>query len=156
AFLPGLCRQLLGEELRMPSVATWWCGQEDARRYVLDHLKELVIKPAFPRFSQHPEFPDSMDAAALENLTRRIEARPHEFLAQERVALSTVPVRTDSGIVPRHAVLRVYATWNGKSYSVLPGGLTRFSTQDASLVVTMQQGGGSKDTWVLGGDEEAA
>jgi uncharacterized circularly permuted ATP-grasp superfamily protein/uncharacterized alpha-E superfamily protein len=156
AFLPGLCRQLLGEELRMPSVATWWCGQEEPRRYVLEHLKELVIKPAFPRFGRNPEFPDSMDATAYGNLVRRIEAQPEEFVAQERVALSTVPVRTDSGIVPRHAVLRVYAAWNGQSYTVLPGGLTRVSTQDASLVVSMHLGGGSKDTWVLGGSAEAA
>jgi uncharacterized circularly permuted ATP-grasp superfamily protein/uncharacterized alpha-E superfamily protein len=155
AFLPGLCRQLLGEELRMPSVATWWCGQEEARRHVVKQLKELVIKPAFPRFGQHPEFPESMDAAAYEALVRRIEAKPEDFVAQERVALSTVPVRTETGIAPRHAVLRVYAAWNGQSYSVLPGGLTRVSTVDSSLVVSMHLGGGSKDTWVLGGSEEA-
>jgi uncharacterized circularly permuted ATP-grasp superfamily protein/uncharacterized alpha-E superfamily protein len=156
AFLPGLCRQLLGEELRMPSVATWWCGQEGPRRYVLDHLKEVVIKPTFPRFGQHPEFPESMDNPTRELLTRRIIARPEEFVAQERVALSTVPVRTEAGITPRHAVLRVYAVWNGQSYQVLPGGLTRVSTQDSSLVVSMHLGGGSKDTWVLGGSSETA
>jgi uncharacterized circularly permuted ATP-grasp superfamily protein/uncharacterized alpha-E superfamily protein len=155
AFLPGLCRQLLGEELRMPSVATWWCGQEEPRRYVLAHLKGLVIKPAFPRFGQHPEFPESMSTSGYQDLVRRIEAKPEEFVAQERVALSTVPVRTESGIVPRHAVLRVFAAWNGQSYSVLPGGLTRVSTIDSSLVVSMHLGGGSKDTWVLGGPEEA-
>jgi uncharacterized circularly permuted ATP-grasp superfamily protein/uncharacterized alpha-E superfamily protein len=155
AFLPGLCQQLLGEPLRMPSVATWWCGQEEPRRYVLDHLKELVIKPAFPRFGRHPEFPELMEPAGYESLVRRIEAQPEEFVAQERVALSTVPVHTDSGLAPRHAVLRVYAAWNGQSYTVLPGGLTRVSTQHSSLVVSMHLGGGSKDTWVLGGPAEA-
>jgi uncharacterized circularly permuted ATP-grasp superfamily protein/uncharacterized alpha-E superfamily protein len=156
AFLPGLCRRLLGAELRMPSVATWWCGQDGPRRYVREHLKELVIKPAFPRFGQHPEFPDSMQPAAIEGLVRRIEAHPEQFVAQERVALSTVPARADNGLAPRHAVLRVYAAWNGNSYVVLPGGLTRVSTQDSSLVVSMHLGGGSKDTWVLGGSAEAA
>src|SRR5438132_5222064 len=63
AFLPGLCRNLLGEELRMPSVATWWCGQEEPRRYVLEHLKDLVIKPTFPRYGQHPDFPERLPAA---------------------------------------------------------------------------------------------
>ena len=155
AFLPGLCRQLLGQELRMPSVATWWCGQEEPRRYVMEHLKDLVIKRTFPRFGEHPEFPESMGAAAREKLARRIEARPEDFVAQEKVALSTVPVRTDRGLVPRHVVLRVYAAWNGQSYTVLPGGLTRVSTQDSSLVVSMHLGGGSKDTWVLGGAEDA-
>ncbi len=156
AFLPGLCRQLLGEELRMPSVATWWCGQEEPRRYVLEHLKELVIKQTFPSFGRHPQFPGTMPPAAYDSLVRRIEGDAESFVAQERVALSTVPVRTDAGIVPRHAVLRIYASWNGESYSVLPGGLTRVSTQDSSLVVSMHRGGGSKDTWVLGNSEDAA
>jgi uncharacterized circularly permuted ATP-grasp superfamily protein/uncharacterized alpha-E superfamily protein len=155
AFLPGLCRHLMHDELRMPSVATWWCGQEEARRYVREHLKELVIKPAFTRFGQHPEFPEAMDAPTYEALIRRIEVHPEQFVAQERVALSTVPVRTDTGIAPRHVVLRVYAAWNGQSYAVLPGGLTRVSTQDSSLVVSMHLGGGSKDTWVLSGSAEA-
>jgi uncharacterized circularly permuted ATP-grasp superfamily protein/uncharacterized alpha-E superfamily protein len=155
AFLPGLCRHLLGEELRMPSVATWWCGQDEPRRYVQGHMKELVIKPAFARFGQHPDFPGNMRRAAYEALVRRIESRPEDFVAQERVALSTIPVYTDTGIAPRHAVLRVYATWNGSSYTALPGGLTRVSTQDSSLVVSMHLGGRSKDTWVLGRPEES-
>jgi uncharacterized circularly permuted ATP-grasp superfamily protein/uncharacterized alpha-E superfamily protein len=156
AFLPGLSRQLLNEELRMPSVATWWCGQDEPRRYALEHLRELVIKPAFPRFGKHPKFPASMDAAAVESLVRRIESRPEHYVAQERVALSTVPVRTDTGFVARHAVLRVYAAWNGDSYTVMPGGLTRVSAQHSALVVSMQAGGASKDTWVLGGSDSAA
>jgi uncharacterized circularly permuted ATP-grasp superfamily protein/uncharacterized alpha-E superfamily protein len=156
AFLPGLCRQLLGEELQMPSVATWWCGQDEPRHYVLEHLKDLVIKPTFPRFGQHAEFPESMSGAVYEALVRRIESQPEGFVAQERVALSTVPVRTDAGVAPRHVVLRVYAAWNGQSYSVLPGGLTRVSTQASSLVVSMHLGGGSKDTWIVGGAAEGA
>src|SRR5207237_1034897 len=79
AFLPALCRQLLDEELRMPSVATWWCGQEEPRRYVLEHLDDLVIKPAFPRFGRHAEFPESMSPAGRDILVRRIESQPHEF-----------------------------------------------------------------------------
>ena len=75
---------------------------------------------------------------------------PEQFVAQEQVELSTAPVRTEYGIAPRHVVVRVFAAWNGESYTVLPGGLTRVSTADKSLVVSMQLGGGSKDTWVLG------
>ncbi|HLQ76951.1 MAG TPA: circularly permuted type 2 ATP-grasp protein [Terriglobia bacterium] len=153
-FLPGLCEQLVGESLKMPSVATWWCGQEEPRRYVLEHLDDLVIKGTFPRPGRHPEFPEKMDAAAKADLIQRIEAQPEEYVAQERVALSTVPVRTENGFAPRHVMLRVYAAWNGRSYSVLPGGLTRVSTQDSSLVVSMQLGGESKDTWVLGNSDE--
>jgi uncharacterized circularly permuted ATP-grasp superfamily protein/uncharacterized alpha-E superfamily protein len=156
AFLPGLCRQMLGEELRMPSVATWWCGQDEPRRYVLDHLKDLVIKPLFPRLGKHPEFPATMKSSRYQALIKRIEIEPEDCVAQERVALSTVPVYSETGIVPRHAVLRVYAAWNGESYVALPGGLTRVSTEDSSLVVSMHLGGRSKDTWVLGEPKEAA
>jgi uncharacterized alpha-E superfamily protein len=148
AFLPGMCRHLLGEDLRMPSVATWWCGQAEPRSYVLEHLDQLVIKPAFRRFGLRPEFPESMNKAARADLVRRIEAQPERFVAQERVALSTVPVRTDKGLVARHLMLRVFAVWDGQSYTVLPGGLTRVSTEGSS-VVSMQLGGGSKDTWVF-------
>jgi len=154
AFLPGLCRELLGEKLRMPSVATWWCGQEGPRKYVLEHLDEVVIKPAFPRFGKKVEFPAMLKRAELADLARRIEAHPEQFVAQEQVALSTAPVRTEYGIAPRHVVVRVFAAWDGEKYVVLPGGLTRVSTADKSLVVSMQLGGGSKDTWVLGKDEE--
>jgi uncharacterized circularly permuted ATP-grasp superfamily protein/uncharacterized alpha-E superfamily protein len=153
AFLPSLCRELLGEDLRMPSVATWWCGQEGPLSYVLDHLDEVVIKPAFPRYGKKVEFPALLDKAGRADLARRIKANPGQFVAQEQVALSTAPVRTEYGVAPRHVVVRVFAAWDGESYTVLPGGLTRASTADKSLVVSMQQGGGSKDTWVLGLDK---
>jgi uncharacterized circularly permuted ATP-grasp superfamily protein/uncharacterized alpha-E superfamily protein len=149
AFLPGLCRTLLGEELRMPSVATWWCGQEEPLRYVLDHLNEVVIKPLFPVLGRGPVFPAQLSAAEREALRERIQASPGQWVAQEQVRLSTAPVRTEDGFTPRHVVLRVFAAWDGHGWSVLPGGLTRVSTADSSLVVSMQLGGGSKDTWVL-------
>ncbi len=156
AFLPGLSRELLGEELRMPSVATWWCGGKEPRRYVLEHLEELVIKPTFPRFGQKAEFPGWMSAAERRELADRIEAQPEQFLAQEQVELSTAPVRAEQVIAARHIVMRVYAVWDGSSYTVMPGGLTRVSQEDRSLVVSMQLGGGSKDTWVLGAQKEEA
>jgi len=154
AFLPRLCSHLLGEELKMPSVATWWCGQDEPRRYVSDNFADLVIKPAFSRFGSRAAFPDILDEAGRQALLGRIDARPEEFVAQERVKLSTAPVFSENGFAPRHVILRVYAAWNGSSYNVLPGGLTRVSSQDSSRAVSMQLGGGSKDTWVLGGADE--
>jgi uncharacterized circularly permuted ATP-grasp superfamily protein/uncharacterized alpha-E superfamily protein len=150
AFLPALCRNVLGEELLLPSVATWWCGQEEARRQVLEQFEHLVIKPAFPLFGHHAEFPATMTQNERRQLAARVEARPDRFVAQEQVDLSTTPVHTHRGLEARHVVLRVIAAWNGSSYSVLPGGLTRVATGQQSLVVSMQRGGGSKDTWVLG------
>ncbi len=149
AFLPGLCRELLGEELAMPSVATWWCGHEPERSYVVAHLDRLVIKPTFPTPGEDVVFPAELARAEREALLARLEATPHRFVAQERVALSTAPTGQAEGPVPRHVVLRVYAVATDDGFSVMPGGLTRVSTAADSLVVSSQKGGGSKDTWVL-------
>jgi uncharacterized circularly permuted ATP-grasp superfamily protein/uncharacterized alpha-E superfamily protein len=149
AFLPGLCRLLLGEELEMPSVATWWCGQDDAMAYVTEHLERLVIKPAFPASGLEPVFGHALDAAERDALLRRLRARPHEYVAQEQVALGTAPVWLDERVEPRHLVLRSFLVASDDGYRAMPGGLTRVATSRDSLVVSMQRGGGSKDTWVL-------
>ncbi len=155
AFLPGLCRQLLGEDLRLPSVATWWCGQEEPRKYVLEHLDELVIKPASPSFGNQVEFPATMDAEGRERVAARIRAHPEWYVAQEGIALSTAPVRTDTGLSPRHMILRIFAVWDGQSYMVMPGGLARVTTESTSHRLPIPLGGASKDTWVLGESEGA-
>ncbi len=149
AFLPGLSRTLLGEELELPSLATWWCGQEPERRYVEDNLAHLVLKPALPDPNREIVFGSELDATALEKLTAEIRARPDRYVAQEQVALSTVPIGGSEGLSPRHLVLRVYAVAHGDSYALMPGGLTRVSPSSTSLVVSSQRGGVSKDTWVL-------
>ncbi len=155
AFFSKLCRAILHEDLLMPSVATWWCGQEEPRRYVLDHLDELVIKPAFPRYDRRAVFGAELGRDDLQQIRREIEARPEHFVAQEKVALSVAPCWSGRGLTPRHIVLRVFAAWNGGGYSVMPGGLTRVSSRSDSLVVSLQMGGGSKDTWVMGETDHA-
>ncbi len=149
AFLPGMCRHLLGEELRVPSIATWWCGHEREREYVIEHLHELVVKPTFPAPRSEVVFGQDLSRSEREALAERIRAAPHRFVAQEQVALSTVPTGADAGPSPRHLVLRVYAVRSGDGYVVMPGGLTRVSGSSDSLVVSSARGGGSKDTWVL-------
>ncbi|HVR18171.1 MAG TPA: circularly permuted type 2 ATP-grasp protein [Polyangiaceae bacterium] len=150
AFLPGLCRQLLGEELLLPSVATWWCGEPAALTYVLEHLSELVIKPAIPGAAGvDPVFGGSLDDDERRNLAERIRARPSAFVGQEQVALSTAPIWAGDEVQPRHVAMRVFAARAGDDYAVMPGALTRVSSSRDSLVVSMQRGGGSKDTWVL-------
>jgi len=150
AFLPGLCRQLLGEELKMPTVATWWCGQEAPLTYVAEHLEDLVIKPTFPGTVGDPIFGAELSSGERERLIAKMRAQPGRYVAQEQVALSTVPVWEGGALHPRHLVMRVFAVTTGKSYSVMPGGLTRISASLSNMVVSMQRGGGSKDTWVLG------
>jgi len=149
AFLPKLSKVLLGEPLLMPSVATWWCGHTEALLFVKEHLEDLVIKPVSRQPGLNPEFPAKMSAAERADLMRRIEDSPEDFVAQEQVNLSTAPTLTEDGLAPRHVVMRVQVIWDGQGYCVMPGGLTRVSTDATSLVVSMQMGGGSKDTWVL-------
>ena len=149
AFLPELCRRLLGEELLLPSVATWWCGDPMICNYVLDNLSDLVLKPAHAGTALEPVFGDELTAPLREALVARIRARPHEFVAQERLTLSTAPALVDGRLERRHLVLRTYLAAHGDSFVMMPGGLTRFSSSGAAMVVSMQRGGGSKDSWVL-------
>jgi uncharacterized circularly permuted ATP-grasp superfamily protein/uncharacterized alpha-E superfamily protein len=149
AFLPSLCRHVLGEELALPSVATWWCGHESALDYVVEHLDGLVIKPAFPASGMEPVFGASLGTAARTALVARLRREPHAFVAQEQVALSTAPVWSGDRVQPRHVVLRSYLVASDRAYQAMPGGLTRVATSRDSLVVSMQRGGGSKDTWAL-------
>src|SRR5262245_25515738 len=148
-FLPGLCTHFLGEPLRLPSVATWWCGQDNARSYVLQHLDQIVIKPAFPSLAMEPVFARELSNDERTKLVDRICQRPHAFVGQEQVALSTAPVWINQQLQPRSIVLRAYLVASGDSYLVMPGGLTRMSVGPDTSVVSMQRGGGSKDTWVL-------
>ncbi|MFO1476118.1 MAG: circularly permuted type 2 ATP-grasp protein [Verrucomicrobiota bacterium] len=149
AFLPGLCRQLLGEDLELPSVATWWCGQARARQYVLEHLAELRVKPAFRSVLRTPDPDAPAGAAELEQLRRRIQFDPDQFVAQERVDLSVAPVLQDGRLVSRPVGLRVYLVATAEGYRVMPGGLTRVSPDAGGQFISMQRGGSSKDTWAM-------
>jgi uncharacterized alpha-E superfamily protein len=141
---------VLGEDLLLPSVATWWCGQADEHREVLGRLDEMVVKPAFGPVSQLPFFGRQLTGGAREKLVAEINRRPFAFVGQEQVAFSTAPVWSHGVLEPRGVVLRCYAAANGTGgYSVMPGGLTRVSARTAEGVLSMQSGGGSKDTWVL-------
>lgn len=150
AFLPRLSRALLGEDLLLESVATWWCGEPDSLRYVLDNLANLVIKPAFPASRMEPAFPADLPEEPRAQLAERIRQRPRDFVAQERVELSSTPVLDGDRLVRRKMVVRTYlaADPNG-GFAFMPGGLTRVSAGPDTMVVSMQRGGGSKDTWVL-------
>jgi uncharacterized circularly permuted ATP-grasp superfamily protein/uncharacterized alpha-E superfamily protein len=151
-FLPGLSRKLLGERLALPSVATWWCGQPKAFRYVRENLDFLIIKPAFPAKGMEPVFGGRLSANERAKLLTSMEGRPNDFVGQELLNLSSVPVWSENSLMPRRVVLRVYIAACGDSWVVMPGGLTRVSPSPDTPVVSMQHGGGSKDTWVLSGN----
>jgi uncharacterized circularly permuted ATP-grasp superfamily protein/uncharacterized alpha-E superfamily protein len=156
-YLPALCRHLLGEDLLIPSVPAYWCGDPESLDHVRTHLPRMVIKGAFPSQRFEPVFGDALSQAQREALLERIRARPWTFVGQEHVDLSTSPVLTEQGIVPRQVVVRVYlaATAPGsaesgdRAFMLMPGGLTRVTSSADSMVLSLQKGGGSKDTWVL-------
>lgn len=148
-FLPGLSKRLLGEKLKLPTVATWWCGQPDALRYVRDNLEFLVIKPAFPSKAMEPVFGGKLSVEDRAKLLTRMQQRPRDFAGQDLLDISTVPVWAENKLSPRRVVLRVYLAAAGDSWVVMPGGLARVSASLDTPVVSMQRGGGSKDVWVL-------
>ena len=104
-FLPGLSRQLTGEKLKLPSVATWWCGQPYALDWVLNHLDSVVVKPAFPSRGMEPVFGAELESGEKGRLTKQLQARPYEYVAQERIALSHAPVWDGGNLRSRSIVL---------------------------------------------------
>jgi uncharacterized circularly permuted ATP-grasp superfamily protein/uncharacterized alpha-E superfamily protein len=149
AFLPALCKRFMGEELMMPSVETWWCGEPESLHYVLDKLAELVVKPTFPTPGSDPRFGEELSQEELSELRARITAEPSQFVAQERIYSRTAPVLLNETMQARRFVMRAYLAGTGGSYTIMSGGLTRVAADEDSLVVSLQKGGGSKDTWVL-------
>lgn len=149
AFLPVLARHMLNENLRIPNVATWWCGQEAEREHTLKNLRQLVIKGAFLGTNDPPHFGESMSQTALDQLAHRIRQQPYQYVGQQRIALSTVPVWNKDRLEPHPLILRCFVCVTPEGYRVMPGGLTRVSGTPESPVVTSRHGGGSKDTWVL-------
>ena len=154
AFLPRIARALRGEELRLPSIATWWCGQDNARRHVLGSIDELMIGPAL---STRLPFEDdsatvlgsSLGAEEKASLVARIEADGGAFVGQEAVKLSTTPVYVGGGLEPRPACLRVYLARTPDGWVVMPGGFARIGSAPDPTAIAMQRGGQAADVWVV-------
>ncbi len=168
-YLPSLAMHVLGENLRLPSIATWWCGEPAALDEAIDRLESLVIKPAFPQTGERPVFGRDLVGDARDAFIARLRARPQNYVAQEMVKLSRAPtwqpiavpepaggvrsLRTGTsetrGLQSAVIGLRVFACAQGDGYVVMPGGLTRVASGPDDRVLSMQMGGASKDTWVL-------
>ncbi len=151
-FFPGVARRLLGEDLRLPSVATWWCGERPALEHVIANLHELVLKPAYPNQRFEPVFGRDLDGPEREALRAELRARPHVYVAQERMALSQAPTWRPGGALSfraRSVGIRVYAVATPDGYRVMPGGMARIAAGNLADVLSAQRGGGSKDVWVL-------
>lgn len=151
-FLPAISEHLLGEELRLPSIASWWCGEPPVLEEALEKLDELLVRPSFPSQSFAPVLGRDLNDEQRQALAERLRARPYAYVAQALAQLSQAPVwQADEGkLLPRAIGMRVFAVASADGYRVLPGGLTRVAAEADAEVVSMQRGGASKDTWVLG------
>ncbi len=151
-YLPKLARELLGEPLRLPSVATWWLGEPAAFEDAWRHPERLIIKPLERSASERPIVVEELSEAERAALHARIAARPQHYVAQEWVHVSKAPVLergAADAFAARTVGLRVFAVATPSGWRVMPGGLTRVAGDQESRVIAMQRGGRSKDTWVL-------
>jgi uncharacterized circularly permuted ATP-grasp superfamily protein len=147
AYLPALSRALFGEDMILPDVASWWCGGDAERSYVLDNLDTLAVRPAFLQHSVLRSAGDDVTGSDRDKLIQRIKSNPIDFIGQARAPLSNAPVWETGKLEPRPVSLRVYVAAGPDGFVVMPGGLTRTARPDGQM--SMQSGGGSKDTWVL-------
>lgn len=147
-FLPAACRMLLDEDLRLPSAATWWCGQASALTYVLENLDKLVIRSSFLVNDAPPVEASLLTPAARDELIQKLKARPSDFVAQERIVRSTVPVWLGNTVEPWHSAFRFFVTADGDTFQTLPGGLARTSPDRLSLDRSMAAGERAQDVWI--------
>jgi uncharacterized circularly permuted ATP-grasp superfamily protein len=151
AYIPRLIRYYLEEEPVLDNVETWICREPDALRYTLDHLKDLVVKPVGESGGYGITIGPRASEAELAQAREQLLADPANYISQPMIHLSVSPTLVEGGVAPRHVDLRPFAV-TGRDTWVLPGGLTRVALREGSLIVNSSQGGGSKDTWVLGAD----
>ena len=153
-FLPAIAKRLMGEDLHLPSVATWWCGQPQQRDYVLANLKTLVVKSIHRQPGGRPMFGTELSNTELDTLRVRINAKPHLYVGQEYIHFSTTPSLIEGKLEPRRAILRSFLFAERDGYTVMPGGLTRCAGEKGELTISIRDGGVSKDTWVLASEPE--
>lgn len=148
-YVPDMIRYYLGEEPRLGQVPTFICAREEDRKYVLDHVGELVVKAVNEAGGYGMLIGPQSTMKEQAEFRRRIRENPRNYIAQPRVDFSTCPTWTSRGIEPRRVDLRPYVVTGSEGSWILPGGLSRVALVKGSYVVNSSQGGGSKDTWVV-------
>jgi uncharacterized circularly permuted ATP-grasp superfamily protein len=150
-YVPDLIRYYLGEDPIIPNVDTWRLEEPPALEEVCDRLAELVVKPVDGSGGKGILIGPAASRSELDIARDRLRTDPRGWIAQPVVQLSTVPTLAGDALRPRHVDLRPFAVNDGEDVWVLPGGLTRVALPEGQLVVNSSQGGGSKDTWIVGG-----
>ncbi|MAU52681.1 MAG: hypothetical protein CMN17_09975 [Roseovarius sp.] len=149
SYMPEIVEFYTGERPLLQNVQTWRCSEPDALAHVLDNLGDLVVKEVHGSGGYGMLIGPTASRKEIAAFRRKLRARPGNYIAQPTLSLSTVPVFTRAGLVPRHVDLRPFVLVSPGSINVTPGGLTRVALKKGSLVVNSSQGGGTKDTWVL-------
>lgn len=149
SYMPDIVEFYTGERALLKNVLTHRCSEPDTLQYVLDNLADLVVKEVHGSGGYGMLVGPAASKKELDAFAAKLKARPSNYIAQPTLALSTVPIFTESGLSPRHVDLRPFALVSPKGINITPGGLTRVALQEGSLVVNSSQGGGTKDTWVL-------
>lgn len=149
-YMPEIVEFYTGEKALLKNVPTWRCAEPDALAYVLDNLSELVVKEVHGSGGYGMLIGPAASKRELATFAKKLKARPDNYIAQPTLSLSTVPILTSKGLAPRHVDLRPFVLVSPDKISITPGGLTRVALKQGSLVVNSSQGGGTKDTWVLG------
>jgi uncharacterized circularly permuted ATP-grasp superfamily protein len=148
AYVPKMIEFYLGESIILPNVPTYMCADPKECQYVLDHIHELVVKPANESGGYGIVLGPRATKEQLATCKEQIQSNPRNYVAQPMLALSTVPTLCGDTLEGRHVDLRPYILY-GEDIYIVPGGLTRVALVKGSLVVNSSQGGGSKDTWVM-------
>jgi uncharacterized circularly permuted ATP-grasp superfamily protein len=151
AYVPDMIRYYLNEEPILPNVPTYLCSDPEQLAYVLEHLAELVVKPANESGGYGMLVGPHATKEEVEEFRKIIKVNPRNYIAQPTLALSTCPTLCDNQLEPRHVDLRPFIL-QGENSFVTSGGLTRVALKKGSLVVNSSQGGGSKDTWIINTD----
>ncbi|MBJ2349545.1 MULTISPECIES: circularly permuted type 2 ATP-grasp protein [Pseudomonas] len=147
-FVTDMIRFYLDEEPILNNVPTWQCRNPAELSHVLANLADLVVKETQGSGGYGMLVGPASTTAQIDAFRERIKAKPHAYIAQPTLSLSTCPTFVENGIAPRHIDLRPFVL-AGRETRVVPGGLTRVALREGSLVVNSSQGGGTKDTWVV-------
>jgi uncharacterized circularly permuted ATP-grasp superfamily protein len=150
SYMPEIVRYYSGEDAKLPNVETWRCREPQALSYVLDHIDEMVVKLVDGSGGYGMLVGPTATRAEIQLFRDALKAEPHRYIAQPTLALSTVPTLTEEGIVPRHVDFRPFVLSGANGVTIVPGGLTRVALRKGSLVVNSSQGGGTKDSFILG------
>lgn len=151
SYMPDIIEFYTGETAILQNVPTWKCADSDSLRYVLEHLKDLVVKEVHGSGGYGMLIGPTASRDELETFRAKLIASPAGYIAQPTLALSSIPILTEAGLAPRHVDLRPFVLVSPEGIHITPGGLTRVALDEGSLVVNSSQGGGTKDTWILEG-----